>query len=84
METTTIRHTADSAIYWNMLKNLAPDVKLDLISRLSASLITVVKSPSTERNWAMRLSGRWEDDRSTEQIISDIHEARTKNREIEL
>jgi len=80
----TNRHTADSAMYWNMLKNLAPDVKLDLISKLSVSLMKKKVAACTESNWTTHFVGRWEDDRSTEQIINDIHKVRTKNREIEL
>jgi len=77
-------------MYWNILKNLDADTKLDLISKLSASLLKREK-PTTAAlatkyygAWAANLAGRWQDDRTTEEIVSDIHEARTTNREIEL
>lgn len=77
-------------MYWNMLKNLDADTKLDLISKLSASLLEREK-PDTAHladkhyvAWATKLAGRWQDDRTAEEIVSDIREARTPNREIEL
>lgn len=34
--------------------------------------------------WVDSFAGKWQDERSTLQIINDIHEARTNNSEIEL
>ena len=43
------------------------------------------KKAKTESNWANRFVGAWKDNRSAEEIISDIRESRTANsREIEL
>lgn len=82
----TFTPTVDSpnvSIYWNMLKNLSEDVKLELISKLSASLLASRKEEHSE-NWASCFSGGWKDSREAEEIISDIRSARTNNREIEL
>ena len=55
--------------YWSILKNLSSDMKLELISRLSKSLLSKDQSI---------------DSRSAESIIEDIRNSRTSNREIEL
>lgn len=78
-------NTPSSGIYWNIIKNLNSETKLDLINKLSASLLkTVSNSNRPSRNWAKNLAGRWQDERTTDEIISDIREARTINREIDL
>ena len=65
--------------YWNILKNLSDNVKLELISLLSDSLLhREVKAKDDQ------FAGLWRDDRTTESIIKDIRTSRTKNREIEL
>lgn len=69
--------------YWSILKNLSSDMKLELISRLSKSLLS--KDQSIDDNWAIRqFAGEWKDSRSAESIIEDIRNSRTSNREIEL
>ena len=40
--------------YWSILKNLSSDMKLELISRLSKSLLS--KDQSIDDNWASQLS----------------------------
>jgi len=43
------------------------------------------KKAKTESDWANRFVGAWKDNRSAEEIISDIRESRTANsREFEL
>ena len=43
------------------------------------------KKVKTESDWANRFVGAWKDNRSAEEVISDIRESRTVNsREIEL
>lgn len=86
METLSLdnRHQ-DSNVYWNMLKGLSSDIKLELISRLSASLVKPKElKADTNTNWAFSLAGRWQDSRNAEDIINDIRESRTSNREIDL
>ena len=68
--------------YWSILKNLSSDMKLELISRLSKSLLS--KDQSIDDNWASQFAGEWKDSRSAESIIEDIRNSRTSNREIEL
>lgn len=75
----------NSNIYWSILKGLSADVKLELISKLSASLI--ISNDTTEDNatkWTSSFAGRWQDDRSADEIVDDIRASRTTNREIEL
>lgn len=87
---TTVGYSPNVGTYWNLIKNLDADMKIDLISLLSDSLRKKEKpaanntADSFHGAWIDELAGRWEDDRTTEQIVSDIREARTSNREIEL
>lgn len=60
-----------SARYWSKLANLSNDVKLELISLLSASIRQHI-----DEDWTKSFAGKWQDDRTTEEIIDDIHEAR--------
>ena len=52
-----------------MLKDLSSEIKLDLISRLSASLL---KREADETHWASEFAGKWKDDRSADEIVADI------------
>ena len=57
------------------------------LEKMLAFVRTLVpaKKAKAEAGWADRFAGAWEDSRSTEEIIRDIHESRTPNsREIEL
>ena len=71
--------TSISNIYWEMLKDLSSDIKLELIAKLSASLVAKDNTSDTSE-----FVGRWEDDRTADEVIEDIRGARTSNREIEL
>lgn len=42
------------------------------------------KMVSPASSWVDSFAGKWQDNRSTSQIISDIHAARTSNSEISL
>lgn len=75
--------TSASSIYWDMLKDLSSDIKLELIAKLSASLLTKDDTSDTP-NWTSEFVGRWEDDRTAAEVMEDIRSARTSNREIEL
>lgn len=68
--------------YWSILKNLNSDMKLELISRLSKSLLN--KDQAVGDNWASQFAGEWKDSRSAESIIEDIRSSRTSNHDIEL
>lgn len=74
METTTIGHTTNTNMYWNIIKNVSPEIKVDLISRLSASLL---KEPSyAAENIVDKLYGAWQDDKSAEGLADEIRASR--------
>lgn len=62
-------------------KGGCPKLSTYLISRLSASLL---KRETDDIHWASEFAGKWKDDCSADEIVTDIREARTSNREIEL
>ena len=65
--------------YWCELKDLSNDVKLELISLLSSSM------RDSEDDWTKEFAGKWQDDRTTDEILDDIHSARNaKMKEIVL
>ena len=59
-----------TARYWATLKDLSNDVKLELISLLSTSM------RKTDEDWTESFAGKWQDERSTEEITDDIRAAR--------
>lgn len=61
----------------DMLKGTSKEVKLKLISFLSDSLLN--KHVSKREKWANQFGGAWKDNRTTEEIIADIRNARTSN-----
>lgn len=66
--------------YWEKVKDASNDVKLELISLLSTSI--VIPSPDIEKphkGWASRFCGVWKDSRSADEIMDDIYKSRTKN-----
>ncbi len=65
----------NSNIYWNMLKDLNMDVKLDLIAKLSNSLINR-ESDNTKTNWTESFAGKWQDSRSADEIATSIRQSR--------
>ena len=76
-----------SAKYWSELKDLSDNVKLELITLLSSSMTHPEKEekPDTGKGWTEKFAGKWQDDRTAEEIIEDIRAARNANiREIEL
>lgn len=71
--------------YMKLLAPLSPDVKLDLISRLSESLKEKVAHPAKKttaetKNFFGALSGAWEDGTSVEEEMMNIRESRTSNK----
>lgn len=66
--------------YLRLLENLSPSNKLDLISKLTLS----VKSDMSDRKKSFyKAFGAWESKQTAEEIIKDIHDSRTFNRQIE-
>ena len=68
------------ARYWPELKDLSDKTKLELIVLLRSSMTHAEEdSPVKRKGWASRFSGVWKDSRSAEEIVADIHAARTDN-----
>jgi hypothetical protein len=66
--------------YIRLLDNLSPSNKLDLISKLTDS----VKSDIAEKKKSFyKAFGAWDSKQSAEQIIKQIRNSRTFNRQIE-
>ena len=68
-----------SAKYWSVLKDLSNSVKLELITLLSNSVANSVSGASNEKGWTKSFAGRWEDDRTAEEVIEDIRNSRNAN-----
>ena len=70
----------NSLRYWSELKNLSKTEKIELIALLSSSMTSPEElSVPRKKGWASRFSGVWQDSRSAEEIVNDIHTARTTN-----
>lgn len=70
--------------YWDLLKSLSDDVKLRLATRLTASVLEHRKDEATTdltEKMLAKHAGKWIDDRSAEEIISDMRKSRSAIRE---
>ena len=77
MNIMTVEPTSlDGRKYWSELKDLSNSVKLELITLLSSSVANSVSDTTPEKGWTESFAGRWQDDRTAEQIIDDIRAAR--------
>ncbi len=66
--------------YLRLLSNLSPNNKLDLISKLTLS----VKTDIIDRKKSFfKAFGAWESKQSADEIINDIRNSRSFNRQIE-
>jgi len=63
-----------------MLDNLSPDLKLDLISKLTQSVKADMKA---EKSAFKKAFGGFVSKKSADQIIEEIRSSRTFNRQIE-
>lgn len=80
MNTMTLSPTSPVSLkYWSELKDLSNSVKLELITLLSSSVANSVSEPSNEKGWTKSFAGRWQDDRTAEEIIEDIRTSRNAN-----
>ena len=43
---------------------------------------TTVPTATVSKSWVDDFAGKWQDERTTAQIVEDIHKARTNNSEI--
>lgn len=86
MKTINISNTEISTLdsYWNRLKDLSVGAKLELIARLSSSLLSKKEDVADKKKWASRFAGCWKDERTTEEIVNELRGSRTFNRDIEL
>ena len=87
MQTINISNAEISTLesYWSRLKNLSVGAKLELISRLSSSLLSTTEDVSnTKTRWTSRFAGCWKDERTADEIVDDLRSARTSNRDVEL
>lgn len=86
MNTTSLLSASPvSAKYWSELKDLSNSVKLELITLLSSSISFSESEVTDEKGWTKSFAGKWQDDRSAEDIISDIRtERKTLVRDIDL
>ena len=74
--TVSSRRTADN--YWNIIRYLSPDTKLDLIAMLTKSL----KKTTTKRVLAKKYYGIWGDDgMSDDEFVKELKSLRSFNRE---
>lgn len=67
--------------YITPLINLSDNIKLEIINRLSASMI---KKPTVKEktDWADSFYGCWSDNRSADEMVEDIRSSRGSNRDI--
>lgn len=66
--------------YLQLLDNLSPSNKLDLISKLTLSVKADIK---IKKKSFYKAFGAWDSKQTADQIILDIRDSRTFNRQIE-
>ncbi len=67
--------------YLGLIKNLSPEIKLDLIERITKTL----KGNLTKKNGSITDAfGKWKSKKSADEIITEIRNSRTFNRDIEM
>lgn len=78
---TTDLNTALLDNYLGLIKNLSPEIKLDLIERITRTL----KGNLTNKNSSITDAfGVWQSKKTADEIITEIRESRTFNRQIEM
>jgi hypothetical protein len=79
MITPTARHKNSAMGYWNMVKHLSANEKIDLITLLTQSL----KAEDSPKVSAKKHYGVWGDDGMTdEEFISELKSMRSFNQDI--
>ncbi|WP_195406386.1 hypothetical protein [Bacteroides congonensis] len=66
--------------YWNVLKDLSSEAKLELIARLSNSLLNKEEDKKTS---ASSFYGVWKDDEDADCLIEEIRASRKFKNDIE-
>ncbi|NLO69464.1 MAG: hypothetical protein GX102_00630 [Porphyromonadaceae bacterium] len=67
--------------YYMLLKNLSPNIKLELIARLSESLKTTSKAKKEVS--LSSLYGSWVSEESADELVDELRKARNFNRKRE-
>ncbi len=79
MKTTDI-NTSLIESYFGLIKNLSPEIKLDLIAKLTRTL----KGDFVKRKKSLKNAfGTWKSDKSADEIILELRENRNFGRQIE-
>jgi len=65
--------------YFGLMKNLSPELKLDLIAKLTNTL----KIDLSEKNTLKKAFGAWKSTKTADKIIEELKENRNFNRKIE-
>ena len=65
--------------YWGELKNISDEDKISLIALLSNSMVQNAAKGKEDSDWIDDFVGVWKDSRSADEIVADIHAARTTN-----
>ena len=81
METMNTENIKIADNFVDMIKNLSDDVKLDIITKIKASL-TKTKKKQVDDSWK-DLFGAFKSDQTAEEMISEIRSSRYTNRQIE-
>ena len=74
------QHNSLADYYFGFLKNLNPDSKLDLISKLSQSL---KESETVSETSLQSLFGAYKSDETADEIIAELKASRVSTRNIE-
>ena len=74
-------HSENPTLYWNLIKNVSDEIKLELISLLSQSLLTrKSKSEDSDRRrtkeFINRFYGAWQGDESADDLVKLIRDGR--------
>ncbi len=79
MESSVVREKLISS-YWELLRHLDAEVRVELIARLAHSLKEELTPVAEAPTWKS-LYGAWESEQSPEAMIEDLRAARLFNRE---
>ena len=75
--------TPQNTPYWQEIRKLNKDEKIQLLALISTSLVEESQSQaaaepqpaSAASAWTDRFAGKWQDSRSASQLLDDIHTA---------
>ena len=76
-------YISQKKLFNGYVEKIDSDIELGSMKQFSASLL-VEDNTLDALNWTSEFAGRWEDNRTADEVVEDIRGARTSNREIEL